>query len=380
MTKSERKVGIDLTQVSRRTVAAGTARYVLEQAQALFRLSLPWRWVAVFDEQTAGEIETGDGIERVVIKARRTMLHCTMDVGRIWMDHGCILGFATAYLIPWQSLPVAANFFDANLWEPVDAWQRRQNLPKYWLFKYQLIRTLRRARKIFILSEYGVKRLAQIYPRFADKFVMTPGGVNPPRPCPPRRPTWAQGLDFPFFLYVGAFSDNKNQRRLIEAWNDLQKQYPDFPGLVMIGPCRADYRREALSPLLARLSKPGKIILPGFVDEDSLAWAYHHAVAYLQPSIAEGFGLPVIEAMSYGLSVACSNTTSLPATAGDAAIYFNPFDIRNISAAIHRLWNDDALRHRLAELGKARASRFTWEANARIVGGVIEDLVARSLA
>ena len=113
-------------------------------------------------------------------------------------------------------------------------------------------------------------------------------------------------------------------------------------------------------------------MLPGVVSNDDLAWAFQQAMAYLQPSFMEGFGMPIIEAMSYGLPVACSNTTCLPGTAGGAALLFTPDQLDSIGEIVLALWQDASLRDDLRKRGLERASQFTWEKHALIVAGEIE--------
>jgi glycosyltransferase involved in cell wall biosynthesis len=209
---------------------------------------------------------------------------------------------------------------------------------------------------------------------------VAPCGLPPVGPRPERIPEWAKELNGrQFVLYVGAFSENKNQRRLIEAWGEFRQRNEACPRLVLIGPIPESYLREVIEPARACTSYPQEIIIPGFVPSEEVAWAYHAAHAYIQPSFAEGFGMPVIQAMSCGVPVACSDSTSLPEVAGDAAILFDPLVTESISRALESLVFDENRRTELRRLGFQRSRIFTWEQNAAIITQRIRQELAEIL-
>ena len=191
------------------------------------------------------------------------------------------------------------------------------------------------------------------------------------------KPAWSMELNRPFFLFAGAFSDNKNQFRLIKLWARLQAEHHDLPALILTGPCPAAYRQERIEPALRLLPRPQEVMIPGVVSNDDLAWAFQNALAYLQPSFMEGFGMPVIEAMSYGLPVACSDTTCLPSTAAGASLLFTPDNIDSIGSSVLSLWHDASIREELIKKGLERSSLFTWEKNAQRVAGEIEKTLGK---
>jgi glycosyltransferase involved in cell wall biosynthesis len=108
-----------------------------------------------------------------------------------------------------------------------------------------------------------------------------------------------------------------------------------------------------------------RVRFAGWVDDETLEGLYRIAICLAFPSLAEGFGLPVLEAMRRGVPVACSNATSLPEVAGEAALYFDPTHTAAITAALDQILGDGALRGRLAAAGVAQAGKFSWEATAR---------------
>lgn len=371
---SRPKVGIDLAPASF-AHAPGTARHVAEQARALFSQSVPWDWVPLIespDNPLAAEIAH---LKPVLVSGRKVWTRATFSVGKAWKETGCVLGFATAYFTPAQNIPVVANFFDSNVFEHGQTWIDSGRRWNYYLIRALSMHALCRASRLFVNSSYCAGVIAAAFPSFAEKLKVVTLGVTAPRPVPAVASIWRP--EKPFVLYVGVFSENKNQRRLIEAWGKLQATRPDWPALVLIGKCPSDYGEQFIFPAIRACPRPTEIVLPGIVPDDDLAWAYHHASFYVQPSIAEGFGIPVIEAMSYGLPVVCSSTTSLPETAGDAAIYFDPLDTGSIAGQCEKLAADPALRTSLKQKGDARWRKFDWSANAESVITSIDRLLGQ---
>ena len=190
-------------------------------------------------------------------------------------------------------------------------------------------------------------------------------------------PAWLPDPMPPYFLYAGSFSENKNQRLLLEAWARLQARHPGLPWLILTGGCPEDYRQLVIRPRLEALPRPAEVLLPGFVTDLELGWLYHHAAGYVQPSLAEGFGLPLLEAMSHGVPVLSSDSTSLPETGADAALYFKANDRDSLEAGIERLWRDEALRRTLVARGADRCRAFTWGRAARSVADAVREELAR---
>jgi alpha-1,3-rhamnosyl/mannosyltransferase len=137
--------------------------------------------------------------------------------------------------------------------------------------------------------------------------------------------------------------------------------------LVLVGPRNPD----------DAASVPGWLRSPGFVGEDDLASLYRSARAVVTPSLYEGFGLPVLEAMRLGAPVICARTSSLPEVAGDAALYVSPTDERQLALAILQLLTNDTLHDSLQRAGLERAARFSWNDTARLTLAAFDDALGR---
>ena len=164
--------------------------------------------------------------------------------------------------------------------------------------------------------------------------------------------------DSPIVLSVLAKRPHKNARRLIDAFTRVPNGVLVMPGY------STSYERELREELdAAGLTE--RVRLLGWVDDELLDGLYRAADCFVFPSLAEGFGLPVLEAMIRGAPVACSNTTSLPEVAGNAALFFDPLDAEAIAVSVRRILEDAELAERLRAAGREQARQFSWEESAR---------------
>jgi glycosyltransferase involved in cell wall biosynthesis len=163
-------------------------------------------------------------------------------------------------------------------------------------------------------------------------------------------------------LCVSAALAHKNLDRLIVGFAQVARTRPDLM-LVLAG--HAGREQARLSALAAAEGVADRVRLTGWVADDALEGLYDLAACCVYPSLHEGFGLPVLEALGRNVPLACSDATALPEVAGDAAEMFDPLDTAAIGAAIDRLLDGGALVEQRRQLGRERVSRFTWEACAR---------------
>jgi len=166
-----------------------------------------------------------------------------------------------------------------------------------------------------------------------------------------------------FWLSVSTLEPRKNFRRLIEAYALLKKAYGQTLPLVMTGGkgwLMEDFGRE-----VERMGLDKDIIHLGYVDEATLRWLYQNCFAFVFPTLYEGFGMTVLEAMSQGAAVITSNTTSLPEVAGDAGLLVDPYDVGAIFNAMQALADGRANREEMRSRSRQQAARFSWEKTAQ---------------
>ena len=166
-----------------------------------------------------------------------------------------------------------------------------------------------------------------------------------------------------YLLYVGTFRIHKNISRLLLSFQKAMKNIPVNKKLVVIGSDR--YLKSADLEVINDINKNSRhVYFTGYLSQACVEKYFKQADAYIFPSFSEGFGLGVLEAFYYDLPLLCSNMTSLPEIAGDAAIYFDPFDTDEIAAAIVNFYTDTTLRVDLIAKGKERLKAFSWKKNA----------------
>jgi glycosyltransferase involved in cell wall biosynthesis len=188
------------------------------------------------------------------------------------------------------------------------------------------------------------------------------------------------GIEGPYFLFVGGLEPRKNLRMLLRAFDRLDSEIR--PTLVLAGapvhwiPGGPEIMSSALRSLPEEVQR--KVILPGYVTNKQKVALYTGAEALVYPSVYEGFGFPVLEAMACGTPVLTSDTSSLPEVAGDAAILVDPYETSSIMEGMQHLLTDEPLRARLREAGLQRAKQFSWEETARQTAKVLHRAADRS--
>ena len=178
------------------------------------------------------------------------------------------------------------------------------------------------------------------------------------------------GIQDDYLLYLGTLQPRKNLTRLVEAFAAVA----DRVQLVLAG--QRGWLCDDLAAQAQRLGLAGRVILAGYVPPEDKAALLSGALALVFPSLYEGFGMPVVEAMACGVPVLTSAVSSLPEVAGDAALLVDPLSTSAIAAGMSRLVADAGLRQALAERGTLQAQRFSWAEAARQVWEVFDSLAA----
>lgn len=174
-----------------------------------------------------------------------------------------------------------------------------------------------------------------------------------------------------FILSVGTLSPRKNFVNLIKAFKIIKSRFPDIK-LVIAG--QKGWLFEDIFSSVKNLGLEKDVIFTGVVSNEELNFLYNCAEVFAFPSFYEGFGIPVAEAMKCGAPICCSNTSSMPEIAGDAALYFNPNDKDEIAQLILRLLQDKSLKEELVKEGFKQVKNFLWEKSAQQVLDIFKSI------
>jgi len=245
-----------------------------------------------------------------------------------------------------------------------------------WFLTLMMPRFLRAADAIIAVSECTKRDAIRFYGIPEEKITVIYEGVSPHfRPASPeavRAVREKYSLPEHFILYVGTIEPRKNLTALLEAFTNLQSAICNLH-LVFVG--KKGWLYEGFFRRLRELGLEDRVLFTGYVPDEDLPAIYSAADLFVFPSLYEGFGLPVLEAMACGTPVVCSNTSSLPEVAGDAALLVDPTDMRALAGAMKRALTDEEKRKEMREKGLRRAAKFSWEKAATMTLKVYQDVL-----
>ena len=287
------------------------------------------------------------GLPRTAARARVDLIH------------------APAYTAPfWAGVPVVLTIHDVS-YEVHPEWYpyRRDRMRRYF---YR--RSATAAARVLTVSAFSASEIASAYGVPRSRIAVTPLGVhatfgagdpNLPLDLP-------AGVTVPFLLHVGDLHERRNLPMLVEALIAARRHFGSTAALslVLAGVDRGV--SEGLGAMAADAGIPNAVVALGPVSEDRIRALYRGAAALVYPSLYEGFGLPLIEAMASGTPVLASHEASIPEVIGGAGLMLDPHDAAAWRDAIIRVVNDESLRNDLRVRGLARAATYTWQRTARL--------------
>jgi len=227
----------------------------------------------------------------------------------------------------------------------------------------------RKARLIITNSEYSKWEIVRHLGISEDRIRVTPLAAS--AEFTPKPPNGNGHAGNPYFLYVGNLEPRKNLERLIEAFARIPSKDHD---LVLVG--NRWYHGDAAEQKARSLGLNGRVKFMGYVPRGDLPGLFSGATAFVYPSLLEGFGMPIVEAMACGAPVITSNNSSMKEVSADAAVLIDPQSVREITEALASVAEDDGLRRELSKKGLERAAEFSWERTARLTLEAYQDATA----
>ena len=233
-----------------------------------------------------------------------------------------------------------------------------------------LARVCKQADMVIVLSQATKEDVLQHCHLPEDRVVVIPAGCDA-RFSPAvdhtrlTRVRLKYGLPPLYILFLGTLNPRKNVTTLLQAFAQFHHTQHVDPAIHLVIAGASGWRTPGMHRTLQRLDLESVVHFPGFIDEEDLPDLYRGAILFVFPSLYEGFGLPVLEAMGCGVPVVTSNVASLPEVAGDAAVLVDPHDAAGMAAAFAEVVHNEVLRRTLQCKGIAQAQRFSWDTAAR---------------
>jgi glycosyltransferase involved in cell wall biosynthesis len=305
----------------------------------------------------------GAKVQKITSAARYYSIREQIELPRILREHRADLLHSPHFNIPLMCpCPIVATIHD------VIYLACREDLPSRagrWYYKGMMSGAVRRSSRIIAVSKYSRDEIRK-YLNTEREIEVIYSGVDPSfQPVTDQdqiqKVKVAHGIAGEYLLYTGIFKPRKNHRGVMQAF----RRFLDLGGeatLVLAGPL--DQGEKELRRLAEEINISRRVVFTGFVDDTDLPALYSGASVYTCPSLYEGFGQTVLEAMACGVPVVCSPETSLPEVGGSAAVYAEARDPKLFGEALYRVYADLDLRSGLIEKGFANTRRFDWHSTA----------------
>jgi glycosyltransferase involved in cell wall biosynthesis len=356
------KILIDAHMVGERET--GNERYVLNLSRALCDLDLPAEFIiAATDPDRVRAALPAGGRWRIVPITSSSWRRLLVELPRLAAREDASLLHVT-YTGPWRPpCPLVVTVHDVSYARHPEWFSLRDRL----VLSLGVKNTLSRAAGVITISRHARSELCAHYKIPEARVLAAPLAADPlfrvlsaSEGGPDRLA--GKGVRFPYVLGVGNLQPRKNLPRLVAAFARAKRQSRLPHQLVLAG--KAQWRESEVFEVVRQEGIEADILFTGYLSDGELVALYNGAEAFAYPSLYEGFGLPVLEAMACGTPVISSHSTSIPEVAGDAAVLIAPTDTDALADALVRVLSDRALRADLRERGLRQAERFSWRQTA----------------
>lgn len=299
--------------------------------------------------------------------------------GMLWKEFGLFFTpRADIYIFNGQVAPIlfapknfvvlvydfAHKYFSTNLW---------MKKFKNYLMDFSIQLASKRAKRIISISQATKDEMVKFYKTDANKIEVMYLGIN--RICDLPQTKIEQSAD-DFFFFIGTIKERKNVLNIVKAFILFKKENSQYKHKLFLSGkynAQSPYIQNILN-IIKEAGQQDNIIFLGHVSDQEVSFLYHQARALVFPSLLEGFGFPILEAMSCGVPVITSDISSLAEIANNAALTVDPYDVQQITQAMQRLVDDEVLYQHLVQAGLKRAEGFSWDQTAQRFIQIINNL------
>jgi glycosyltransferase involved in cell wall biosynthesis len=368
------RVGLDA-----RTLAAerhsGVEQYIIHLVRGLAELPDAPEIVCYTDrpipDPDLARVANSGSIRTTVLRARRGWLRAALP-WRLWRDGVDLVHLPSTILPPLLPCPAVVTFYDL-------AWRRFPETYDPGDLRMQSVALKSALRATHVISDsHATGRDLQEAGLAPEKITVIPLGVSTSFSADGSRlsadafPEAARLADGYVLCIPGGLRARKNLRRLIDAYRRVRETAP-APPLVIVGGLTP--HGEELIAHARTLDLDRDVIFPGYLPDELLPVLYRSATLFVYPSLYEGFGLPILEAMASGVPVVTSNTSAMAEVGGEAAVLVNPEDTEALASAIGGLLADEGARRDLVQRGLDRSRSFAWERTVRETADLYRSLI-----
>ncbi|HLD21828.1 MAG TPA: glycosyltransferase family 1 protein [Patescibacteria group bacterium] len=248
--------------------------------------------------------------------------------------------------------------------------------------RFAMTQAIRHATRIITVSQFSQQEIIDVYHSVSKKRItVIPNGFNTRKKQQITKISSTivheHGIRMPYVLFIGRIEQKKNIPRLIDAFALIKKQYHFSGQLVLAG--SPGFGHEEVQHRITKHQLSNDVIQTGWISNELLSLLLTHAHAFVFPSLYEGFGIPLLEAMSVGVPTVCSAISPLQEIGSDATLYFNPTSSEDMAEKIAQVLYKDSLRQTLIEKGYAQACKFSWENTALKTWNVLHSIMQKNL-
>ncbi len=356
----------------------GSGQYAFEILRNLEKIDQKNEYTILLPKQALADLpKTREGWKYRILKPSKAWTRLSIPAALYLSRNRPDVFFTPSHYIPrFSPVKRVCTIFDLaylnfpGMFNKKDLWQLK-NWSKY---------SIENADHIFAISQFTKDDLVSNYKIDSKKITVTPLGYDEEifrvksQESSVKEVKKKYKIENNYIIYIGTIQPRKNLKRLIEAFSKISDDYK----LVIVGKTteagRKGWMFEQVLELPKKLGIENRVIFTGFAPTEDLSALLAGSKAFVLPSLWEGFGIPVLEAMASGTAVIVSNVSSLPEVAGEAGTYIDPDSVDSIKSAIESLLKDDKLREKKVQLGLKQVEKFSWKEAAIRTLKVLESI------